>query len=87
VWLRNVREVVDRHKEELVSIANIDRRVVRAVEFNVREQVERLMVNKSVAEGVRSGRLKVYGLVYEVGRGLLREVSMRRSPVGVYRND
>lgn len=87
MWLRNVREVVDRHKEELVSIANIDRRVVRAVEFNVREQVERLMVNKSVAEGVRSGRLKVYGLVYEVGRGLLREVSMRRSPVGVYRND
>jgi len=77
-WLRHVQDVMHAHEERLSSIADEARRLDRLCELNVIEQV--LNVGRTTIVQSAWGRgqeLSVHGVIYGVGDGLLRDLSIR----------
>lgn len=74
-WLRHIREVHERHADELVAIADGQARERRLVELNVRHQVANLARTTIVQNAwARGQRLALHGWVYDVGDGLLHDL-------------
>jgi carbonic anhydrase len=77
-WLRHVQDVMHAHEAQLSSIEDESARLDRLCELNVIEQVLNVSRTTIVQSAwARGQELSVHGLVYGLGDGLLRDLSMR----------
>lgn len=75
-WLRNIRDVYARYKEELEGITNEKARYNRLVELNVLQQVLNVCHTTIVQEAwFRKQPLMVHGWVYDLESGLLKDLN------------
>ncbi|KAL2819468.1 carbonic anhydrase [Aspergillus granulosus] len=71
-WLLPLRELREAHQDRLDSLPP-NKAALTLVELNVLAGVKTLRRMNVVSEAIRKG-LKVYGLVYDVGSGILQEL-------------
>ncbi len=73
-WLRHVRDVRQRHAEELDVLPH-ERRVDRLCELNVRAQVANVCHTTIVQRAWEAGRaVTVHGWIYRIEEGLLQDL-------------
>ncbi|KAL4932170.1 carbonic anhydrase [Aspergillus undulatus] len=72
-WLRPLKRVKEENWEELQGLP-FEKAAVRLAELNVFKGVEVLREMDVVKEAMGKGELRVYGLIYDVGSGRLREL-------------
>ncbi len=74
-WLRNIRDVHARFKEELESIPDPQNRYHRLVELNVMQQVLNVC-HTTIVQGAwaRGQPLSVHGWVYDLASGMLSDL-------------
>ncbi len=72
-WLDGAREVQTAHRAELSALTDLDQRLNRMVELNVREQLIRLGRLPVVRRAFQRG-LTLHGWVYDLRDGLLSEL-------------
>jgi carbonic anhydrase len=80
-WLKHVREVRDKHREQLGALKKV-MRSNRLCELNVIEQVGNVARTDIVRDAwSRQQRITVHGLIYAIDNGLLRDlgISITRS--------
>ncbi|MCC6217181.1 MAG: carbonate dehydratase [Polyangiaceae bacterium] len=76
-WLRNIRDVRVRHREELAALAGAPARADRLAELNVLTQVANVCHTNIVQDAWRRGQsLSVHGWIYSLADGLLRDLSL-----------
>ena len=76
-WLRHIRDVYSKHETHLRTIADIDKRWDKLCEFNVIEQVANVCHTNIIQEAWGRGQpLSVYGWIYNVKDGLLRDLGL-----------
>ncbi|MBI3508252.1 MAG: carbonate dehydratase [Chlamydiia bacterium] len=74
-WLRNIRDVYTRFKEELEAIADPKQRYHRLVELNVIQQVFNVCHTTIAQSAWTKGQpLWVHGWVYDLATGLLKDL-------------
>lgn len=76
-WLRNIKDVMRLHEQELMSIADEEQRQRRLVELNIIEQVHNLS-KTSIIQNAQLGENapRLWGLVYDIKEGLLRDLNV-----------
>lgn len=75
-WLRNIKEVYEKHSKELDAITDIGQRENRLVELNVIEQVHNLAKTKIVQQAWQRSDLQVHGWVYGFDDGLIKDLKV-----------
>jgi carbonic anhydrase len=76
-WLGNIKDVIRLHYNELSQIRDEDQKQKRMVELNVIEQVYNLTKTSIIQNAMATGQnIKVHGLVYDVGQGLLKNLNV-----------
>lgn len=75
-WLRNIKEVYEKHHLELDAIADIKQRADRLVELNVTEQVRNLAKTSIVQKAWQDRSLKVHGWVYGLDTGRVKDLDV-----------
>ena len=81
-WLRNIKDVVRLHKEELDRIEDPVLKSNRLVELNVEEQVFNLSKTSIVQNAWADNRkLRIHGLVYDLKNGLLKNLNVSMGDV------
>jgi len=79
-WLRHIKEVYSRHRDELERVADLTDRTDRLCELNVLEQVRAVGHTTIVQNAWAAGRkLSVHGLIYRLSDGLLQDLAVRIS--------
>lgn len=74
-WLRNIKDVYQKHILELSNIDNEDKKADRLTELNVIEQVQHLAKTKIVQGAWAQGQqLAIHGWVYGLNSGLITEL-------------
>ncbi|MEA5403349.1 carbonate dehydratase [Arcicella sp. DC2W] len=74
-WLRNIKEVYDKHNYELKNISDEDARFKRLVELNVEEQVKNLAKTTIIQRSWKNFQLPhIHGWVFDMKSGLIKEV-------------
>lgn len=81
-WLRNIKEVYEKHSAELETIADITQRQNRLVELNVMEQVHNLAKTKIVQQAWQRRDLQVHGWVYGFDDGLIKDLKVMVDEIG-----
>ncbi len=85
-WVRNIRDVIRLHEEELNAIADEQARFDRLVELNVAEQVYDLSRTSLLREAWKQGRkIHVHGWVYSLADGLIKDLDVTRDRYEVER--
>jgi len=76
-WLLHIRDVVEKHREELGAIDQEQLRLNRLCELNVIEQVSNVC-KSSVVQGAwrRGEELSVHGWIYGIHDGLLKDLGV-----------
>uniref|UniRef100_A0A7S1N9X7 Carbonic anhydrase n=1 Tax=Eutreptiella gymnastica TaxID=73025 RepID=A0A7S1N9X7_9EUGL len=75
-WIRNIRDVVRLHRNELAVLTG-EMRHRRLVELNVQEQCINLFANPIIQRRQAAhGLPRIHGMVYDVGEGLLRKLDL-----------
>lgn len=74
-WLRNVRDIYARFKEELIAIQDQKKRYDRLVELNVFQQVLNIC-HTTIVQGAwnRKQKLSIHGWVYDLASGYLKDL-------------
>ncbi|KAK9459099.1 carbonic anhydrase [Lipomyces oligophaga] len=75
-WLKHLRDVRAKHKDELGAIADPKARLNRLVELNVITQVHHVCRMAPVAAAMKQGRLVVSGLIYDVSSGRIKPMEI-----------
>lgn len=75
-WLRNIKEVYEKHSAELNAISDKQQRENRLVELNVVEQVHNLAKTKIVQQAWQRRELQVHGWVYGFNDGLIKDLNL-----------
>ncbi|EJF11906.1 MULTISPECIES: carbonic anhydrase [Pontibacter] len=76
-WLRNIKDVIRLHEPELLSIKDEEQRHRRLVELNIIEQVLNLSKTSIIQNAMQTDNPpKLYGLVYDLSEGLLRDLNV-----------
>lgn len=76
-WLRNIKDVYFKHREELDGISNDDKRADRLTELNVMEQVRNLAKTTIVQNAWNAGKkIEIHGWVYGLNNGLITELNV-----------
>lgn len=75
-WLRNIKEVYQKHSEELEGISDLKERENRLVELNVIEQVNNLGKTRIVQKAWKERNLQVHGWVYGFNNGLIKDLKV-----------
>ncbi|MEQ8849099.1 carbonate dehydratase [Botrimarina sp.] len=74
-WLRHIRDVRQKHADELARLPDDAARVDRLCELNVLEQVKNVCHTSIVQQAWRDGQsLCVHGWIYGLSDGLLRDL-------------
>ena len=75
-WLRNIKDVYQKHITDLEIIKDDDKRADRLTELNVIEQVRNLAKTKIVQGAWNAGKqLAIHGWVYGLNSGLITELN------------
>ncbi|MDA1195385.1 MAG: carbonate dehydratase [Planctomycetota bacterium] len=75
-WIRHVRDVARRKREELLALQDEDRRWARLCELNVLDQVANVCHSSIVQDAwAREQPLAVHGWIYDVADGRLRDLN------------
>jgi carbonic anhydrase len=75
MWLRNIKDVIRHHKDELNSIADEEERLDKLVELNVKEQVYNLAKTTIIQRCWKGeGRPDLHGWVYGLKDGLINPI-------------
>ncbi len=75
-WIRNIRDVYNRRRDELNKIEDHDERVNRLCELNVEQQVANVAHIPAVQHVWQNGgELSIHGLIYGISDGLLKRVT------------
>lgn len=75
MWLRNIKDVIRHHREELDAIADEEQRYNRLVELNVQEQVQNLAKTTIIQRcWKQEQRPHLHGWVYGLKDGLIKPV-------------
>ena len=80
-WLRNIKEVYNKHSKELDAIVDYETRANRLVELNVIEQVHNLAKTKIVQQHWKSRELKIHGWVYGFDDGIIKDLKVSYSDI------
>ncbi len=80
-WLRNIKEVYNKHSKELDAITDFTARANRLVELNVVEQVHNLAKTKIVQQHWKSRELEIHGWVYGFENGLIEDLQVSYSDI------
>ncbi|KAG6576604.1 Carbonic anhydrase [Phytophthora cinnamomi] len=76
-WLRNIRDVVRLHNDELQQIDNHEQRMRRTVELNTIEQcINVFKIGLVQRHQVKYGFPRIHGLVYDLKNGELNEMDV-----------
>jgi carbonic anhydrase len=76
-WIRNIKDVVRLHREELEMISDEHQRFNRLVELNVREQVSNLCRTSIIQNAWKHGQdLSVHGWVYNICNGIIIDMDV-----------
>ncbi|MDO6388962.1 carbonic anhydrase [Pontibacter sp. BT731] len=76
-WLRNIKDVIRLHEQELLSIKDEEQRQRRLVELNIIEQVLNLSKTSIIQNAMQTDNPpRLYGLVYDLKEGLLRDLNV-----------
>lgn len=79
-WLRYIRDVRAKHREELNAISEPQKRCNRLVELNVIAQVHHVLRLANVQEAIEERGVQVHGLVYDVGTGYAEILDVPSDP-------
>ena len=75
MWLRNIKDVIRHHREELDAITDPEKRTDRLVELNVQEQVYNLAKTTIIQRSwKRDQRPDLHGWVYGLKDGIINPV-------------
>ena len=75
MWLRNVKDVIRHHKNELENIRDAEKRLDRLVELNVQEQVYNLAKTTIIQRcWKKEQRPDLHGWVYGLKDGIIKPV-------------
>ena len=75
MWLRNIKDVISHHREELDGIKDEEARNERLVELNVKEQVLNLAKTTIIQKcWKKEQRPDLHGWVYGLKDGILKPV-------------
>lgn len=81
-WLRNIRDLYVRRKDELMAISDEKERIDRLCELNVVQQVSNVTHSTIVQNAWARGQsLDVHGWIYSVGDGLIRDLNVSVSSI------
>lgn len=75
-WLRNIKEVYEKHRAELEAISDLKHRENRLVELNVMEQVHNLAKTRIVQQAWLRRDLQIHGWVYGFDTGLIKDLNV-----------
>jgi carbonic anhydrase len=76
-WLRNIKDVIRLHEQELDLIEDPRAKSDRLVELNIQEQVYNLTNTSIVQSAWANGqKLQVHGIVFDVYKGILKDLDM-----------
>jgi carbonic anhydrase len=74
-WLRNIKEVYEKHLGELKDIPNEKERFDKLVELNVAEQIQNLAKTTIVQKAWANRKLPhLHGWVFDIHHGEIKEV-------------
>jgi carbonic anhydrase len=74
-WLRNIKEVYEKHYDELQAIENEQSRFNAMVELNVKEQIQNLAKTTIVQKAWENNQLPhLHGWVFDIHKGEIKEV-------------
>jgi carbonic anhydrase len=74
-WLRNIKEVYEKHYDELQAIKNEQSRFNAMVELNVKEQIQNLAKTTIVQKAWENNQLPhLHGWVFDIHKGEIKEV-------------
>jgi carbonic anhydrase len=74
-WLRNIKEVYDKHNYELKNVSDETKRFDRLVELNVEEQVKNLSKTTIIQRAWSNRDLPhLHGWVFDMKTGIIKEV-------------
>ena len=80
MWLRNIKDVIRHHKDELTAITDEGSRADRLVELNVIEQVQNLAKTTIIQRcWQREQRPDLHGWVYGLADGIIKPVYEMRA--------
>ncbi len=78
-WLRSVKDICVRYKDELESIVDDEQRLARMCEINVMEQVSNLSNSKIVQTAWQNQqKLTVHGWIYSINDGIIHDLKVTR---------
>lgn len=75
-WLRNIKEVIIKHKDELDAIEDSNEKGRRLVELNVEEQVKNLAKTSIVQKAWMTRSLQIHGWVYGLDSGKIKDLNV-----------
>ncbi|MFA5511759.1 MAG: carbonic anhydrase [Candidatus Kapaibacterium sp.] len=75
-WLRNIKEVYNRHSDELEAISDMKQRRDRLTELNVIDSVHNLARTSIVQNAWKTHDVKVHGWVYAVENGIIKDLNV-----------
>src|SRR5690606_34992706 len=82
-WLRNIKDVIRLHKDELDAIQDPVAKSNRLVELNIIEQDDNLSKSYIVQNAWANDRkLQIHGLVYDLKTGLLKNLNVTMGDAG-----
>lgn len=81
-WLRHIRDVYARSKEELEQITPLSLRYERLIELNVEQQVRNICHTTIVQRAWRRGQpLWIHGWVYDLATGAIKDLGCSISQI------
>jgi carbonic anhydrase len=90
-WLRNIKDVYEKHATELDGITEFQERSNRLVELNVIEQVRNLAKTRVVQNAWKNRTLQLHGWVYGFNNGIITDLNAMHDEIGdlqpIYRYD
>lgn len=79
-WLRHIRDIYFRNREQIDALPDDGRRVDLLCELNVKEQVKNVCQTTIVQAAWKRGRkLAVHGWIYSLKDGLLRDLNVTQT--------
>ena len=76
-WLRNIKEVIYLHKDELAAIKDDKQRADRLVELNVLKQVQNLAKTSTVQRAWKNRELEIHGWVFDLATGQIKDLDAK----------
>ena len=81
-WLNNIRDLIQRKADELVSIDDMDKRLDRLCELNVVNQVVNVGRTTIVKDAWKRGQeVSIHSWVYGISDGLIRDLGLTLSSI------